>query len=189
MKLTTRDLVLVSMFTAITVVGTFINVKLPDLPLTLQTIFCTLAGALLGAKKGALSQLLYVLIGLVGFPVFTYGGGMSYVFRPSFGFLLGFIAAAYVTGKIIEKTKKFNTLTAIIACISGIAAVYAVGVPYFYAIFNFYMNDPRSIGWVMKVAVAPFIVKDLFVAVAVALLSVVLLPRLNKALNLGRVNC
>ena len=62
-----------------------------------------MAGLLLGSKKGAISVAVYVLMGLIGIPVFTQGGGFSYVLKPSFGFLVAFIIGAFVTGLIVEK--------------------------------------------------------------------------------------
>jgi biotin transport system substrate-specific component len=53
---------------------------------------------MLGSKLGALSQLIYVVLGLIGIPVFTKGGGLSYIFEPSFGYLIGFILAACIIG-------------------------------------------------------------------------------------------
>ena len=68
--------------------------------------FVLLAGILLGSKLGALAVLLYVVIGLLGLPIFAAGGGLAYIVRPSFGYLIGFIAGAYVTGIICEKTNE-----------------------------------------------------------------------------------
>ena len=106
MKINTRDLILVSLFTALMVVGAFIKIPFPLLPITLQPFFCAFAGLILGSRLGALSQIIYVVMGLVGLPVFTQGGGLIYVFVPSFGFLLGFILGAYVIGRISENFKK-----------------------------------------------------------------------------------
>ena len=70
---------------------------------TLQFFFVLLAGILLGSKLGALAVLLYVVIGLLGLPIFAAGGGLAYIVEPSFGYLIGFIAGAYVTGIIWKK--------------------------------------------------------------------------------------
>ena len=80
---------------ALTAVGAFIKIPLPYIPFTLQTFFVFYSGILLGAKLGMLSQIIYILIGLVGIPVFSNGGGPSYVFQPSFGFLIGFIISTF----------------------------------------------------------------------------------------------
>ena len=99
----TKNLILVSLFAALTAVGAFIRIPIPFVPFTLQYLFCAFAGILLGPKLGALSQIIYVGMGLIGIPVFTEGGGIAYVFKPTFGYLIGFIVAAYVIGKIAEK--------------------------------------------------------------------------------------
>jgi len=104
----TRDLILVALFAALTAVGAFIKIPIPYVPFTLQYFFCALAGIILGSKLGALSQIIYVAVGLVGAPVFTDGGGITYIFKPTFGYLIGFIVAAYVIGKIREKNYWVN---------------------------------------------------------------------------------
>ena len=98
----TRELVLFSLFTALTAIGAFIRVPVPLCPFTLQLLFTTLAGLILGSKKGAASVAVYVALGLAGVPVFTQGGGPGYIFQPTFGYLLGFIAGAWFMGKIGE---------------------------------------------------------------------------------------
>lgn len=65
-----------------------------------------MAGFLLGAKLATVSVIVYLSIGLVGVPVFSAGGGPAYIFRPGFGFLLGFVLAAFVIGTITEKVGK-----------------------------------------------------------------------------------
>ena len=99
----TRDLIYCALFAALTAIGAFLHFQLFRATITLQFFFTAMAGLLLGAKLGALSQLLYVVLGLVGVPIFAAGGGFGYVFNPTFGFLLGLIPTAWVIGKIAEK--------------------------------------------------------------------------------------
>ncbi|MBS3969060.1 MAG: biotin transporter BioY, partial [Clostridia bacterium] len=75
---------LVAMFASLTAVGAFIKIPIPYLPITLQVFFVFLAGILLGPRLGALSQIVYLTLGLVGLPIFAEGGGLGYVFHPSF---------------------------------------------------------------------------------------------------------
>ena len=96
----TRNMVLAALFAALTAIGAFLQIPTGTVPITLQFLFTALAGLLLGWKWGAVSQLLYVGIGLLGLPVFTQGGGIGYVLQPSFGFLLGLIPAAAVIGAL-----------------------------------------------------------------------------------------
>lgn len=89
MNTRTRKLVYTALFAALTAVGAFLRIPMGYSSVTLQYLFTAMAGLLLGRKWGALSQAVYVLLGLVGLPIFTMGGGFGYVFQPTFGFLLG----------------------------------------------------------------------------------------------------
>ena len=96
----TTNLILCSLFTALIAVGAFIKVPVPVVPFTLQFLFTTLAGLLLGSKKGAISVVAYMILGLAGLPIFSEGGGFWYVIKPSFGYIIGFCIGTYVTGLI-----------------------------------------------------------------------------------------
>ena len=81
----TRSMVQCALFAALVAIGAFIQIPVPYMDyFTLQFLFVLLAGMLLGSARGALSVSVYVLVGLVGFPVFAAGGGIQYIFRPSF---------------------------------------------------------------------------------------------------------
>ena len=99
----TKDLVLCAMFVALIAVGAFIKVPVPVVPFTLQFLFTMLAGLLLGPVNGTLAVVVYIVLGLVGLPIFTQGGGPGYIFQPSFGYIIGFAVAAYVTGRIANE--------------------------------------------------------------------------------------
>ena len=75
----TKDLVLCAMFVALIAVGAFIKVPVPVVPFTLQFLFTMLAGLLLGPVNGALAVVVYIVLGLVGLPIFTQGGGPGYI--------------------------------------------------------------------------------------------------------------
>ena len=94
----TRKLVYTALLAALTAAGAFMRIPMGYSSVTLQYLFTAMAGLLLGRKWGALSQFVYVFLGLVGLPIFTMGGGFGYVFQPTFGFLLGLIPAAWVVG-------------------------------------------------------------------------------------------
>lgn len=144
MNLKVSDKVLISVFAALTAVGAFIRIPIPFVPFTLQFFFCSISGILLGAKKGALSQIIYVSIGLIGLPVFTKGGGPQYILEPTFGYLVGLIFSSYIIGKIAEKNKK-DLKNVFFANIAGIIVIYLIGVPYFYFINNFYLGTNMPI--------------------------------------------
>lgn len=134
----------VSMFAALTAVGAFIKIPLPVVPFTLQILFVYLAGALLGSRLGALSQCLYVGIGLAGLPVFSSGGGLSYIFQPTFGYLIGFIAASFGIGLIIEKFEQPKLIHFLFANFAGLLIVYLFGVGYLYLSLNTWIGTGIS---------------------------------------------
>jgi biotin transport system substrate-specific component len=183
MKLNVRDMILVAMFAALTAVGAFIKIPIPYISVTMQFFFTALSGIILGSKKGALSQIIYVLVGLVGFPIFTQGGGITYIFKPSFGYLIGFIAGAYAIGKVLEGFKKMDVKRVYAAVISGTLVLYLIGVPYSYVIIKFYLNKPAAILKLIQNALLVTIPKDLVVGLIVAVLATAIVPRLNKVLN------
>ena len=121
-------MVLCGMFAALVAIGAFIQIPVPYMDyFTLQFFFVLLAGLILGADKGAISVGCYVLLGLVGVPIFAAGGGIGYIFRPSFGYLVGFIVSAYVTGKVCEKLKA-SYKNYLLACLAGFVVTYAIGI-------------------------------------------------------------
>ena len=144
MNLTIGDKVLISIFAALTAIGAFISIPIPYVPFTMQFFFCSMSGIILGGKKGALSQLLYIFIGLIGIPVFTKGGGPQYIFQTTFGYLIGLVLAAYVIGKRVEKKKK-NFRNLLLANFLGIIFIYLIGVTYFYLINKFYLGSNMTI--------------------------------------------
>lgn len=132
---TTKDIVLIPMFTALIAIGAFIKIPLPTCPLTLQWFFVMCAGILLGSKKGAISTLLYVLLGLIGLPIFTGGGGFWYVFQPTFGYFIGFIVCSFLIGIMAEKMMNLYAV-----CLIATVLLYIIGSAYAYVILNFYQD-------------------------------------------------
>lgn len=139
--LNTRNLILVALFTALTAIGAFLRIPMPMVPFTLQNLFSTLAGLLLGSYLGAVSVGIYVLLGLAGVPVFTSGGGISYVLQPTFGYLLGFIVGAWVAGRLRECMGKITFKNMLIANASGMALIYVLGIGYYYMMATFLLGQ------------------------------------------------
>ncbi|MDO9415733.1 biotin transporter BioY [Pararhizobium sp.] len=139
--MTTRDLVLIALFTAIIVVlGVIPPLPLAFLPvpITAQSMGVMLAGCIIGAKRGALAYVLFVLLVAVGLPVLSGGrGGLAIIQGPTGGFILGWIVATFVTGLIAERLVKEDQSTVsqfagffIASVIGGIAVLYAIGMPW-----------------------------------------------------------
>ncbi len=144
-----REMAYCGLFTALIASGAFIKVSIPVEPfpmhITLQFFFVLLAGFLLGSRRGAFCAGVYLLIGLAGMPVFAAGGGPAYLVRPTFGFLLGFVFAAAVTGWLSEKKKRRNMAWNLFSAFCGMMAYYLSGIIYFYMISNYVIHMP--VGW------------------------------------------
>ena len=147
----TRNLVLTAFFVALTAIGAKIEVPLPYVPFTFQTFFVLLAGMLLGSRFGALSQVVYLAIGLVGVPVFARGGGVGYVLQPTFGYILGFIPAAYSVDLLIEKRSHVTFPYFLITSFCGLVVVYAFGLMYLWLCTNFFLGKDLGLLQTLKI--------------------------------------
>ena len=175
----TRMLPLTALLAALTAVGAFLRIPLGSMSLTLQFFFTALAGVLLGPKWGAASQAAYVALGLAGLPIFTLGGGLGYILRPSFGFLVGLIPAAALIGALTRGRP--GTARVVLASAAGLGVLYLVGLPYLYLIQNAYLG--RGLAWpvVVWTGMLVYLPGD---ALKIAALAVVCRP-LCRALGRG----
>lgn len=127
----------------LTIGGTFIEAAIPILawPLNLETLAIyplgvtfqigavLLVGCLGGKNAAALSQIAYLLLGLSGFQIFAYGGGLSYLQEPTFGYLLGFVPGAWVCGYLAFR-KPPRLIRLGLSCLAGLAVIHGVGLLY-----------------------------------------------------------
>lgn len=135
-KIDTRSMILCALFTALTAIGAFLRIPVPAVPFTLQYLMTMLAGLLLGGKLGSISVTTYIVMGLLGLPVFTEGGGLGYFLKPTFGYIIGFAIGAYITGKIAHKCANPTYRQLLAAALAGMTVVYVFGTVYFYIIIN-----------------------------------------------------
>lgn len=159
MKISVKDMTYVSIFAALMVVGAYLRIPLSFLPVTLQGFFCAFAGILLGSKLGLMSQLIYILMGLAGLPVFTGGGGINYVFNPSFGYIIGFALGTYFIGLVSEKIGTASLGKTLVAMYIGLVVIYLAGLSYTYFLARVYLGKPDNA--FLSMAIVPFFVKDL----------------------------
>jgi len=119
-------------FAAATAVGARLEIPHEPVPFTLQTAVVLLAGAFLGARNGALSQLLYLAFGVLGAPVFAGGAaGVLILFGPTGGYLLAFPLAAAIVGSLVQQ--RHSLLWTLLAMASALIVVFAAGTAQLYA--------------------------------------------------------
>lgn len=186
MKFNTKQIILCGLFAGLACVGAFIKIPIPYVPMSLQSFFTTLAGLLLGSYLGATSVAIYIIIGLLGVPVFTQGGGFSYIFQPSFGYLLGFILGAFVTGKMMEK-KDASFNRSLTACILGMISIYAIGLPYMYVLCNYFINKPIGVSIALKTGFLLTLPGDIIKCIICAYLATKLMPIIQTDLRNKRL--
>ncbi len=135
-------------FSVLTAISAQVSIPVKPVPFTLQTMIVLLAGAFLGAKNGAYSQLLYLFIGAIGLPVFaqTADGtmGLARLLSPTGGYLLAFPIAAYLVGYLIEKNQKY--LSVVISMFVAELVVILVGTFYLYAAYIHNLLDAVKAG-------------------------------------------
>jgi len=131
-------------------------------PITGQTLGVLLTGVLLGSRRGSLSALAYLAQGIAGLPVFAPGGpmGIARLLGPTGGYLLGFVAAAYVAGLLAERGWGRKASTALLAMLIGNAAIYAFGLPW----LAFFVGIEN----VLPLGLYPFVIGDLMKAILAA---------------------
>ncbi|MDP2945338.1 MAG: biotin transporter BioY [Atribacterota bacterium] len=168
-KINIRQMTLVSLFAALTAVGAFISIPIYPVPLTLQTLFTLLAAMTLGSVMGASSQIIYVLLGVVGLPVFAgFKAGIGILFGPTGGFLFGFIISAYVIGKIIELKKEKNIFYYFLAGLLGTVIIYIIGITQLSLVTGIGVKKAITVGMlpfvpgdILKIIAASFIASKL----------------------------
>lgn len=181
MRVKTNEIILVSLFAALMTVGAFIKIPFPFVSLTFQPFFCAFSGIILGSRLGLISQLIYAAAGLLGAPIFTLGGGPMYIFNPSFGYIIGFIAAASIIGKFSEHRKDFKFSSIFISIMFGLFVIYSIGVPYSYIMYKYYMSNTNITLLYIIINSVLFFLKDLVLYVLAALVLSRVLPILKNA--------
>ncbi|SCP97180.1 biotin transporter BioY [Anaerobium acetethylicum] len=176
----TQEMVLCALFTSLIAVGAFIKIPVPVVPFTLQFLFTMMAGLLLGGRLGAFSVLAYIVIGLAGLPVFAEGGGIGYILKPSFGYIIGFMAASYVTGRIANQMKAPSYIRLLAANFMGLVIVYVCGMVYYYLIANFVTDTLIGIWPLFLYCFILAVPGDIMLCILSAVLAKKLIPIVSR---------
>ena len=151
----TKDLVICSLFAAMTAVLAQISIPFPGgVPLTLQLLSISLCGVLLGARKGFISILVYIILGAIGLPVYAnFSGGFQNIVGPTGGFLLTFPVVALIVGAVSERTN--NMVLIFLSIILGCAVNYDFGTLVFVYVTG------STVQMALTYCVIPFVITDL----------------------------
>lgn len=175
MKLSTRDLIICAMFASITAILAQISIPLPfsTVPFTMQVFAVTISGVILGAKRGFISQLIYIILGAIGMPVFAQmSGGMGIVFGYTGGFIMAFPIMVLVIGYISEKTDKIYYI--MLSMILALIINYVIGTLW----YSFVAGVGFTEGFV--VCVVPFLIPDIIKIGLATTIGITLKRRMKK---------
>jgi len=160
---------LTALFAALTAAGAFVAIPIGPVPIVLQNLFALLSGLILGPLMGCAAVGLFLLAGLLNFPVFSGGGGGLVRFAgPTGGYLAGYLMAALIAGLIAGRPKAgaSPSLPRIIAAVAlGFLVVYIPGVAW--------LKISRSLSWTRALAAGfvPFIIGDVLKGIAAVLIA------------------
>lgn len=170
-----RMLILCGMFAAITAVFAQIEIPLPIVPISGQTLAVGIAATILGSRYGALAMIVYAGLGAAGLPVFAEAkGGLHILAGPTGGYIIGFIAAAFITGFVLEKTK-FSLPCALLANVIGMIVTLGFG--------TVWLKIVLGLSWTQALAagVWPFIAVGLIKAALASWIGISVRRRLVQA--------
>lgn len=177
----TQDLTRVALMLALLAVCSQIALPIGPVPITLQTLVVLIIGLILPTGQALLTMSLYLVLGLIGLPIFSQAmGGLQSVFLPSFGFILSFIPAVWVMSKICHKKNSHSIRRYVIAVIAGNLIIYIIGLSYMSFILTIYLGNEMSLWQILFVGMIPFIPGD----IAKSIVAVTASKRLNSYLRL-----
>ncbi|MGH0052318.1 MAG: biotin transporter BioY [Sphaerochaetaceae bacterium] len=177
-----KRLLLTSLFSALIIVGAFLRFPLPPVPITLQTLFVLLAGFLGGPSIALGSTAIYLLLGAIGLPIFSSGGGLGLFLGPTGGFLFGMLPMAFLSGLAStypnkgEHPRKY-TLLCVLFGLGATVVLYLVGIPFLKYVANLSWKVALQVGMV------PFILGDLLKIIIAAHLARMFHGRIEQFLG------
>lgn len=167
-RLTIGEITYMGVMVALMILCSWINVPFA-VPFTLQTFAVALIVYLLGTWKAFITLLTYLLLGLVGVPVFAgFKGGASVLLGPTGGYLLGFFVMIFIMGAVLKAGKK--KIIKIVSGLLGVFFCYAFGTIWFYFVYLRSGNE-KSIGAILLVCVVPYIIPDIIKILAASFIE------------------
>jgi biotin transport system substrate-specific component len=171
-KINTRQLTLIGVMTAVTCILGPLSLPIGVIPISLTNLVIYFTVYALGRKRGTLSYIVYLFIGLIGLPVFSgFSGGFSKLFGPTGGYLIGFIFMAFISGIFIDKFSN-KIYMCFLGMILGTIVTYIFGTAWLAYQTNMTFNMALTVG------ILPFIPGDIAKMVIASLIG----PQIKKRL-------
>ena len=162
----TKDMTLIAVMAALICVAGPLTIPAGPIPLSLATFAVYLAGSILGRKKGTIAVGLYLLIGIIGVPVFSgFSGGFQKLAGVTGGYLIGYLPCAYLSGIGAEKRDNTGWWFHVLMMIAGTAVLYLIGTLYFMT------QTGKTLGAALALCVSPFLIGDALKIAATAFLT------------------
>jgi biotin transport system substrate-specific component len=172
----TAALIGVVFFVFATALGAYIRIPVPGspVPITMQTFFVLLAGAVLGKRLGAISQIAYIALGVTGLPVLQGAGfGIPYLLGPTGGYLAGFVAAAYISG-LMSRSGRYGAIRSAAIFFTGSVVIYVFGAAWLMCVYGMTFTNAFLTG------ILPFIPGDITKVLLAAVIYSGISERTNK---------
>ena len=183
------DVALVAGGTALTAAAAQLVIPLWPVPITGQTFAVLLVGTVLGPVRGAISMALYLVLGVVGLPIFAAGGHGDLFTSTSGGFVVGFIFAAALVGWLAQRTWDHRILGTFVSFAAGTAVMYAFGLPWLYTVLSAFppatmakfFGTTNVLQATIVGGMLPFLLGDLLKAIVAAALLPLSWKLVNRA--------
>ena len=177
----TKRLVRIALLLVLTILGGFIRVPFGSTYFTFQTLFVLLSGIFLGAKDGIFCQICYLILGLVGIPIFANGGGIFYFMQPSFGYLIAFPLSAFMVGRLLfAKLKTISIVKIWLVCVLSLLPIYLIGGAYQVVILTtVYSLEITATITTTILSLLPLLAFDIILCLVLALI----VPKINNETN------
>ena len=162
----TKDMTLIAVMAALICVAGPLTIPVGPIPLSLATFAVYLAGSVLGRKKGTIAVGLYLLIGIIGVPVFSgFSGGFQKLAGVTGGYLIGYLPCAYLSGVGAEKRDNTGWWFHVLMMTAGTVVLYAIGT------IVFMQHTGNTLGAALSLCVIPFLPGDAIKVAATALIT------------------